>query len=81
MGNIKNWKKFNEQVSHIPGPGVIGSKSLVIDDDEMGYFSSEPALQLLISSKKIALYEYELWYYENDKKTISKLSEYFPDMK
>lgn len=78
---IKKWNQFiNESRHDAPGPGTNGSVSISIDDDEAEYFSSEPALQRLISEEKVALFDNELWYMSDDMNTINVLKEYFPDM-
>jgi hypothetical protein len=78
---IKKWNQFiNESRHETPGPGTHGSVAIGIDNEEVEFFSSEPALQRLISDNKVALFDNELWYMSDDMETINALKEYFPDM-
>ncbi len=75
---IKKWNQFiNESV--IPGEGEIGSVRISLEQEEAGYFSEEPILSKLISDQKVALYDTELWYWEDDLLTINILKQYFPE--
>lgn len=74
-------KKFNQFVneSHVPGPGELGSARINLDDEEVEWFSSEPALQKLISDNKVSLLPPELWYTADDRNTINTLEDFFPN--
>lgn len=75
---IKKWNQFiNESI--IPGEDQLGSVRISLDQEEAGYFSEEPILGKLISDQKVALYDNELWYWEDDLLTINILKQYFPE--
>jgi alpha-L-arabinofuranosidase len=52
------------------------TKSVHITDDEMNLFSDEPALQELITNKKITLKDGEVLFDENDEETKQLLDQY-----
>jgi hypothetical protein len=52
------------------------TKSVHITDDEMNLFSDEPALQELITNKKITLKNGEVLFDENDEETRDLLDQY-----
>jgi len=74
-------KKFNQFIneSHVPGPDESGSSRINLSDEEVEWFSSEPALQKLISDNKVALLPPELWYTTDDRNTINTLEDFFPE--
>ena len=73
---MKRYKQFiNESV--VPGPSEISSARINIDEEEVELFSSEPALQKLISNNKISLLPPEVWYNSGDVETINTLKSYF----
>jgi hypothetical protein len=43
-------------------------------------FTTEPALQKLVSDRKVSLLPPELWFESEDKSTIDILKGYFPDV-
>lgn len=55
------------------------SARIYIDSDEADMFKTEPALQKLVSDKKISILLPELWFESEDKSTIDTLKRYFPD--
>ena len=55
------------------------SARIYIDSDEAEMFTTEPALQKLISDRKVSLLPPELWFESEDKSTIDILKGYFPD--
>lgn len=81
---IRKWNEFIKESIEveglIPGPNEEGSVRLRLDDEEEEMFSSEPALENLISNQKVSLFDNEVWYFSNDKETINILKEYFPEM-
>lgn len=81
---IRKWNEFIKESIEaeglIPGPNEEGSIRLRLDDEEEEMFSSEPALENLISNQKVSLFDNEVWYFSNDKETINILKEYFPEM-
>lgn len=82
---IKKWNEFIKESIEgrklIPGPNEKGSVRVILDEDEEEMFSSEPALENLISNQKVSLFDNEVWYFSNDKETINILKEYFPKIK
>ena len=76
---IKNFRKFNENNQFPPSRGSKNSLSATLDDEDSSFFKREPILSNLISDEKISLVDNILWYYKDDKETISILKEYFPD--
>lgn len=79
---IKRYLQFIKE--SIVGPGETGSAKIDITDDEVEWFSSEPALQRLMGSKnpadcKISLLPPEVWYKVGDQDTINTLKGFFPD--
>lgn len=81
---IRKWNEFVKESIEteglIPGPNEEGSIRLRLDDEEEEMFSSEPALENLISNQKVSLFDNEVWYFSNDKETINILKEYFPEI-
>ena len=56
------------------------SARIYIDSDEVEMFTTEPALQKLVSDRKVSLDNLpELWFESEDKSTIDILKGYFPD--
>lgn len=74
-------KKFNQFVneSHVPGPTELGSARILLSDEEADWFSTEPALQKLISDNRVSLLTPELWYIADDRNTINILEDFFPN--
>jgi hypothetical protein len=72
-------KKFNEflKESYRPNEGQDGSISLTLGDEDLELFQTEGSLRTLITDEKISLVGKELWYHEDDEKTIDTLSNYF----
>jgi hypothetical protein len=56
------------------------SARIYIDSDEVEMFATEPALQKLVSDRKVSLLPPELWFESEDKSTIDILKGYFPDV-
>lgn len=81
---IRKWYEFIKESidndSILPGPEEDGSIKLKLTDDEEEMFSSEPALENLISNGKVSLFDNEVWYFEDDTQTINILKEYFPNI-
>jgi hypothetical protein len=75
-------KKFNQFVNESrdvrPGPTEEGSAKVNISSSDSHMFSTEPALQKLITDNKISLLTPDLWYTIGDSNTIGILQEYFP---
>ena len=77
---IKKWNQFNESNTP-PGPNVGSSAAIDLTDDDMDLFSEHDAvLNDLISKQKISVINNELWFFSNDKETIDKLEDYFPNI-
>jgi hypothetical protein len=72
-------KRFNEflKESYRPNEGQDGSVSLTLNDEDLELFQTEGSLRTLITDEKISLVGKELWYHEDDEKTIDTLSNYF----
>jgi hypothetical protein len=72
-------KKFNEflKESYRPNEGQDGSTSFHLKDEELDLFQTEGSLRTLITDEKISLVGNDLWYHEDDQKTIDVLSNYF----
>jgi hypothetical protein len=72
-------KKFNEflKESYRPNEGQDGSISITLGDEDLELFQTEGSLRTLITDEKISLVGKELWYHEDDEKTIDTLSNYF----
>ena len=72
-------KKFNEflKESYRPNEGQDGSISLTLGDEDLELFQTEGSLRTLITDEKISIVGKELWYHEDDEKTIDTLSNYF----
>jgi hypothetical protein len=72
-------KKFNEflKESYRPNKGQNGSVSIHLKDEELDLFQTEGSLRTLITDEKISLVGNDLWYHEDDQKTIDTLSNYF----
>jgi hypothetical protein len=72
-------KKFNEflKESYRPNEGQDGSISLTLGDEDLELFQTEGSLRTLITDEKISIVGKELWYHEDDEKTIETLSNYF----
>ena len=56
------------------------SARIYIDSDEVEMFDTEPALQKLVSDRKVSLLPPELWFEPEDKSTIDILKGYFSDV-
>jgi hypothetical protein len=72
-------KRFNEflKESYRPNEGQDGSVSITLGDEDLELFQTEGSLRTLITDEKISLVGKELWYHEDDEKTIDTLSNYF----
>jgi hypothetical protein len=72
-------KRFNEflKESYRPNEGQNGSVSLTLSDEDLELFQTEGSLRTLITDEKISIVGKELWYHEDDEKTIDTLSNYF----
>jgi hypothetical protein len=72
-------KRFNEflKESYRPNEGQDGSTSLTLGDEDLELFQTEGSLRTLITDEKISIVGKELWYHEDDEKTIDTLSNYF----
>jgi hypothetical protein len=72
-------KRFNEflKESYRPNEGQDGSISLTLGDEDLELFQTEGSLRTLITDEKISIVGKELWYHEDDEKTIDTLSNYF----
>jgi hypothetical protein len=68
-------KEFNE--SFKPNEGKKGAASLTISNDDLSLFQTEGSLRNLITDEKISLIGNEVWYFEDDDKTLSVLINYF----
>lgn len=71
---IKKFVDFIKE-SNIPGPNTHGSK-ISLQENEVKLFTDEPVLQKLIADEKVALFNDELWYSENDEATKEILDQY-----
>jgi len=60
-----------------PGPEEDGSVRIEITPDEKKLFGTESLLIKLVSTDKIALYQNEVWYDENDEATKKVLDIFF----
>ena len=72
---IKKFNQFIKEKIELSN----SSARIYIDSDEVGMFTNEPALQKLISDRKVSLLPPELWFESEDKSTIDILKGYFPD--
>lgn len=81
---VKKWNDFiKESIDDenvVPGPEETGSARLEISNEEEEMFSSEPALENLISNGKVSLFDNEIWYFPSDTETMSVLKEYLPQI-
>ena len=68
-------KGFNE--SFKPNEGKKGAANLTISNDDLYLFQTEGSLRNLITDEKISLIGNEVWYFEDDDKTLSVLMNYF----
>lgn len=73
---IKRWNSFINESKSVPGPGEQGSVRINIGDDEIEFFSSEPALQNLIANQKASLLGNEVWVFDHDEETMNILRSY-----
>ena len=72
-------KKFNQFVKENIELSNSSAR-IYIDSDEVEMFDTEPALQKLVSDRKVSLDNLpELWFESEDKSTIDILKGYFPD--
>lgn len=72
-------KKFNQFVKENIELSNSSAR-IYIDSDESEMFTTEPALQKLVSDRKVSLDNLpELWFESEDKNTIDILKGYFPD--
>lgn len=72
-------KKFNQFVKENIELSNSSAR-IYIDSDEAEMFTTEPALQKLVSDRKVSLDNLpELWFESEDKNTINILKGYFPD--
>lgn len=73
-------KKFNQFVKENIELSNSSAR-IYIDSDEAEMFTTEPALQKLVSDRKVSLDNLpELWFESEDKSTIDILKGYFPDV-
>jgi hypothetical protein len=72
-------KKFNQFVKENIELSNSSAR-IYIDSDEVEMFDTEPALQKLVSDRKVSLLPPELWFEPEDKSTIDILKGYFPDV-
>ena len=75
-------KKYEDFIKKSQNESVELSNSsarIYIDSDEAEMFTTEPALQKLVSDRKVSLLPPELWFESEDKSTIDILKGYFPD--
>ena len=71
-------KKFNQFVKENVELSNSSAR-IYIDSDESEMFTTEPALQKLVSDRKVSLLPPELYFEAEDKSTIEILKGYFPD--
>ena len=71
-------KKFNQFVKENIELSNSSAR-IYIDSDEAEMFTTEPALQKLVSDRKVSLLPPELYFEAEDKSTIEILKGYFPD--
>ena len=71
-------KKFNQFVKENVELSNSSAR-IYIDSDEAEMFTTEPALQKLVSDRKVSLLPPELYFEAEDKSTIEILKGYFPD--
>jgi len=72
-------KKFNQFVKENVELSNSAAR-IYIDSDEAEMFTTEPALQKLVSDRKVSLLPPELYFEAEDKSTIEILKGYFPDV-
>jgi len=72
-------KKFNQFVKENIELSNSSAR-IYIDSDEAEMFTTEPALQKLVSDRKVSLLPPELYFEAEDKNTIDILKGYFPDV-
>jgi hypothetical protein len=72
-------KKFNQFVKENVSLSNSSAR-IYIDSDEAEMFTTEPALQKLVSDRKVSLLPPELYFEAEDKNTIDILKGYFPDV-
>lgn len=65
---IKKWNNFINESNH--------NKSISLSENEMNLFSTEPALEELIASRKVTLKNGQVLYDENDSETRDLLDQY-----
>lgn len=75
---LKKIKKFNQFLNENIELSNSSAR-IYIDSDEANMFKTEPALQKLVSDKKVSILLPELWFESEDKSTIDTLKRYFPD--
>ena len=75
---LKKIKKFNQFLNENIELSNSSTR-IYIDSDEADMFKTEPALQKLVSDKKVSILLPELWFESEDKSTIDTLKRYFPD--
>ena len=73
---IKKYNQFVKENIELSN----SSARIYIDNDESEMFTTEPALQKLVSDRKVSLLPPELWFESEDKSTIDILKGYFPDV-
>ena len=71
-------KKFNQFIKENVELSNSSAR-IYIDSDEAEMFTTEPALQKLVSDRKVSLLPPELYFEAEDKSTIEILKGYFPD--
>ena len=76
---LKKIKKFNQFLNENIELSNSSAR-IYIDSDEADMFKTEPALQKLVSDKKVSILLPELWFESEDKSTIDTLKRYFPDV-
>jgi len=73
---IKKYNQFVKENIELSN----SSARIYIDSDEVEMFDTEPALQKLVSDRKVSLDNLpELWFESEDKNTIDILKGYFPN--
>jgi len=75
---VKNFQLKTKNMKNIELSN--SSARIYIDSDEVEMFDTEPALQKLVSDRKVSLLPPELWFEPDDKSTIDILKGYFSDV-
>ncbi len=69
----KETKQLQAKGKHKPDPSTVGSRRVHLSDDEVAYFKENE--QALLDSGKVNLIGNDLWYWGDDKKTLSKITD------